>query len=483
MKPIFDLGEWLLFEREYDRANRDAAVKSFEKFKKSVRVMFDTKKVLDGVYFVHKDIKNVIPDNDVYTIYPKLWFAFKAAFSKYTSQYLMRFATLGGGKPDDVVLTFKAEKLGSVKSAGFEVYPDFIKPHKDLALGFTVKLTSASIGANVGGQYSMMSIWLPRVSAINQTDICKMLHDCYKTYTGSSSRVDNKASRIYNAWLEELMKQVESKRSIYIHEYIHHLDQLRYKVAVGERPKSIERGIKAFKDAEAPNLTKDQVIAKYTEYFTDDAELNAYYQETMGSLQDAVQKWLVAATNTRALIILVDGKTMTLTMPPITIDEFNKKSVKERCRLISRVVLADFNRILRSVTSGKDSMDDRITGNLKVIYDSNFGSISDIYMRLVSKTLFAYANSEWIMAVFNNPRLKRKFMNRLYSTSQDMKALVKDYETDMANGKSPSIQEFNTAIEKMRSNTPGIHGFLYSGLFMSSSKHFDPRKNYSIKDA
>lgn len=481
MEPIFDLGEWLLFEREYDRANRDAAVKSFEKFKKTVGVIFDTKKVLDEVYFVHKDIKNVIPDNDIYTIYPKLWFAFKAAFSKYTSRYLLQFTILGGGKPDDVVLTFKADKLGWFKSAGFEIYPDFIKPQKDLK--FTVKLTSASIGANVGGQYSTMTMWLPRVSAFNQTDICKMLHDCYKTYSGASKRVDNKASRIYNAWLEEFMKQIESKRSIYIHEYTHHLDQMRYKVAVGERPKSIERGIKAFQDAEAPNLTKDQVTAKYNEYFTDDAELNAYYQETMGNLQDAVQKWLIAATNTRALIILVDGQTMTLTMPPITIDEFNKKSVKERCRLISRVVLADFNRILRSVTSGKDSMDNRITGDLKVIYDANFGSVSEIYMKLVSKTLFAYANSAWIMAVFNNPRLKRKFMNRLYSTSQDIKAIVKDYENDMANGKSPSIQEFNTAIEKMRSNTPGIHGFLYTGLFMRSGKHFDPRKNYSIKDA
>ena len=481
MEPIFDLGEWLLFEREYDRANRDAAVKSFEKFKKTVGVIFDNKKVLDMVYLVHNDNKGVIPDNDIYTIYPKLWAAFKAAFSKYTSRYLLQFTILGGGKPDDVVLTFKADKLGWFKSAGFEIYPDFIKPQKDLK--FTVKLTSASIGANVGGQYSTMTMWLPRVSAFNQTDICKMLHDCYKTYSGASKRVDNKASRIYNAWLEEFMKQIESKRSIYIHEYTHHLDQMRYKVAVGERPKSIERGIKAFQDAEAPNLTKDQVTAKYNEYFTDDAELNAYYQETMGNLQDAVQKWLIAATNTRALIILVDGQTMTLTMPPITIDEFNKKSVKERCRLISRVVLADFNRILRSVTSGKDSMDNRITGDLKVIYDANFGSVSEIYMKLVSKTLFAYANSAWIMAVFNNPRLKRKFMNRLYSTSQDIKAIVKDYENDMANGKSPSIQEFNTAIEKMRSNTPGIHGFLYTGLFMRSGKHFDPRKNYSIKDA
>jgi hypothetical protein len=72
-------------------------------------------------------------------------------------------------------------------------------------------------------------------------------------------------------------------------------------------------------------------------YFTDDAELNAYYQETMGNLQDAVQKWLIAATNTRALTILVDGKTMTPHDAPITMDEFDKKSVKERCRLISRV--------------------------------------------------------------------------------------------------------------------------------------------------
>jgi hypothetical protein len=50
------------------------------------------------------------------TFQRQLWSAFKTAFRHYTSQNLLRFALLGGGKPDDTVLTFQADKMGSVKS-------------------------------------------------------------------------------------------------------------------------------------------------------------------------------------------------------------------------------------------------------------------------------------------------------------------------------------------------------------------------------
>jgi site-specific recombinase XerD len=70
--------------------------------------------------------------------------------------------------------------------------------------------------------------------------------------------VDNKASRIYNKWLDELMSQIESKRSIYIHEYTHHLDQMRYKGSSWDRDLKVLRGISAFAAAQNAELTASQ---------------------------------------------------------------------------------------------------------------------------------------------------------------------------------------------------------------------------------
>ena len=470
-----DLNEWNLYEREFDRACRDAAVKSFERLKKTLGVMLSNNSDLFLTMITLQASGSYFREDKV-TLGPILYTAFRNSFRVYTGG--LEIHTLGGTDwrtPDGVVFVVKAEKNAKIKSLGFEIIPDFIKVPKG-SMTISIKLTDESIGNSVAGSYGDKTIWIPNVLPISRKRIMDMLYLCYRTF--DRSNLTNKASRIHNHWVSEVMEAVEKKRSIYIHEYTHHLDSFRYKVG---KPKNVTAGSQAFWQADKDaNMPLEKKTKLYKQYYTDDAELNAYYQEAMGCLQDATEKFLIAATSTIALSELVTGSEHWTAK--VSLSEFNFLDKKSKCSLIGKVVINDFKRIMDTANkpNGLESM---VGGTKKDFYISVAREIKDPFMLLALKTLFVYTNAGWIEAIFTTPKLKRKILNRLYSSAQDIKAIVKDYENDMNNGKIPTVQAWNTAAQKMRdfAMSPTIYGILYSGKFMRSAKPFDPRTVYSMK--
>jgi hypothetical protein len=470
MNPFLDLNEWNLYEREFDRACRDAAVKSFERLKKTLGVMLSNNSDLFLMMITLQASPNYVKEDKV-TLGPILYNAFKNSFQVYTGG--LEIHTLGG--TNGVVFVVRAEKNAKIKSLGFEVIPDFIKVPKG-SMTVSVKLTDESIGNSVAGSYGDKTIWIPNVLPMSKKKITDMLYLCYRTF--DNSNLTNKASRIHNHWVSEVMEAVEKKRSIYIHEYTHHLDSFRYKAG---KPKNVEVGNKAFWQADNDaNMPLEKKVNLYKQYYTDDAELNAYYQEAMGCLQDATEKFLIAATSTIALMELVEGSPHWNSK--ISLNEFNFMSNKDKCSLIAKVVVNDFNRIMDNANK-PNGLDTMVGGTKKDFYISVSREIKDPFVLLALKTLFVYTNAGWIEAIFTTPKLKRKILNRLYSSAQDIKAIVKDYENDMNKGKIPTTQAWNTAAQKMRDSAMGstIYGMMYSGKFMRSAKPFDPRTVYSLK--
>jgi hypothetical protein len=258
--------------------------------------------------------------------------------------------------------------------------------------------------------------------------------------------------RPMNKWLEGLDQELLFLRDIFIHEYIHFLDDIRYKSS-SDRPGNIKKGIDTSWD---PNNATPE---SRKPYYTSDAEWNAYFQGAASEVEDAFASFLIACTNEQAALNASRENAV-----------FNNMTKTAKCKAVADVVVDDLRRKV------KDNLAEPwIPEHLKKI---GLGGIrmDDMGMLIMAVTTWgAYSTS---MYFAENPKTRAKLVNRIVSLRQDIEATIKDYQTAMSQGKVPSVQEFNKAKQKHKpggnpSKSNHIYSMLYSGL-MIGKKPFNP---------
>lgn len=463
MKSYHELA--LLLERELDRSMRDAAAKSFDRFTKNLMVMA-TKGVNDFINKHTSGGKGTDPSTKDIVSYE---FAINDLANSLTHSMIKQF--------DDKKMLMSTVNQGQMTLAytirdDAQVFlPPSIKPSDFAKMTPSSNMVKMLItlrgyprgsgalsfkGVYISGKQSKINPTLEfynlsHLSLGKDTPLHQALRDVMKAkFSGKSKQA---TVRPMNKWLEGLEQELLFLRDIFIHEYIHFLDDIRYKSS-SDRPGNIEKGIKASWD---PNSTPETRKA----YYTSDAEWNAYFQGAASEIEDAFASFLIAATNERAALNAMRDKA-----------SFNSLTKTAKCKAVAEIVVADLQRKV------KDNLAEPwIPDHLKKI---GLGGVKIDEMGTLVMALLTWGAYSTSMSLIEDPKRKAKLVNRVVSLRQDIDAIIREYETAMSQGKIPSVQEFNKAKNKFKpSGNPTkskyTYSLLYSGL-MIGKKVFDPKE-------
>lgn len=245
-----------------------------------------------------------------------------------------------------------------------------------------------------------------------------------------------------NEWLKKFTAEMRSKRQTMVHEYIHFLDDIRYKED-SHHPGNILKGMHAADDPE----DKMKVA-----YYTSDAEWNSHYQAGADTIENAVRNFLIAATSEVA-------ETTARTMTP----GFNSLPPKEKSRKVADVVIADLKRKVNGVVTSTWAK-----SHMKAQGIENTGFRGAGLLALLGITYHAYSTSKHFLA---DPKRKMKLMNRISSLQGDLIKIVDDYRRDMYAGKTPTQKQFENAMDEYDQNIDrrvlfDIYKELFTGLMM-----------------
>ena len=269
----------------------------------------------------------------------------------------------------------------------------------------------------------------------------------------AAEKVDkNKLKKLADEWLKEFDRSLEILKYTYVHEYIHMLDDIRYKSELGS------------KDAEFPGNIKAGVQSNAGgAYYKSDAEFNAWFQASAANIEDAIRSFLIASTSNFA------GMNAAMRFRG-----FDTLKREHKCMRVSNYVVEDLNRVIEDnlkeswMTDGPKDLGLKSSGS--PLFRVALGAIT-WYARGVSKQFL------------EDPKGRMKLLNRIYSLSQDLESVVKEYKEDMAQGKLPSPQKFNIARSKFKPYGDSIKSFnayslFYSGSMVGSLKVFNPNDKY-----
>lgn len=463
-------GEWLLLERELDRPMREAAGKAFDKFNKSIMVML-TKGVNDFVNTQASsgrgtETKDVVSHEfEVHGLATSLLNSFRKQFTSKTG--LMATLSLG-----QVTLAYTIQDKADV------FLPPSIKPSdftKMTPSDNMVKMLIILRGSPRGsGMMSFKGVYvsgkqsksnptlefydLSHLSLTKDGPFHQALHEVMKAkFSGKSKQA---MIRPMNAWLKGMEKELMFLRDIFIHEYTHFLDDIRYK-SPSDRPGNIASGINAAWGIDSPpGSTKP--------YYTSDAEWNAFFQGAASDVEDAFESFLVACTNDRARARALENN-----------PQFDVMNFPAKCKEIAAVVVSDLNRKVK-----ENIMEPWVQEHFKKIGLAGI-RMDDIGTLVLAVTTWnSYSTSMYFL---QDRKKKAKLVNRVVSLRQDIMNIIKEYQTRMSQGKTPTAQEFNKAREKFRpGGKPGsnptklrsAYALLYSGL-MIGDKPFNTNNKYA----
>ena len=456
MKTYHELMEAILLERELDRPTRDAARKSFEKFKKNLMVILRKQVAAFVKNMAENKVFNYTLDSD-HTVANNLVHAMTQ------SQPSTHFV-IGTKNGEEIALGM------IVKDESQIVLPPYItmKQYRQLVdktnialLQTTLRSSSGksmwSSGGGAKGTYhsGRMHKGNPEVTIYHMRTLQfkkdAPFHDAIiETIKG---KMENKSAqalvRPLNKWLDEFEKELSFAADIYIHEFVHLFDDFRYK-ANTSHPGNILRGI------DSSYNTKD-IFKK--DYYTSDAEWNAYFQSAAAVVEDAVQSFLIAATNERAALNAFRKNT-----------QFNNLSATAKCKEVAEVVIAELYRKMSDAIVEPWAIEHMKKFGLD---KANMGSVGNFCMTFVS--WHAYSTAKFFL---EDPKKKMKLINRTVSLLQDIRNIISEYNTRMSQGKVPTVQEFNRARVKFKESDPtkmhDTYNNIYSGL-MVGKKPFDPK--------
>lgn len=450
--------EAILLERELDRPTRDAARKSFEKFKKNLMVIL-RKQV---AAFVRDMAENNRFDYTLGGDYHVEHAVANNLISAITQNQPSTHFILASRMGEDVSLAMV------IKDESQIVLPPYItmKRYRQLVDKTNIALLQITLQSRGGGgakgtyhsgkaHKGNPEVLISHMRTLQFKKDAPFHDAIIETIKGKMKNKSAQAlARPLNKWLEEFEKELSFAADIYIHEFVHLFDDFRYK-ANTSHPGNILRGIHSAYDTE-------DIFKK--DYYTSDAEWNAYFQSAAAVVEDAVQSFLIAATNERAALNAFRKNT-----------QFNNLSAAAKCKEVAEVVIADLYRKMSDAIVEPWAVEHMKKFGLD---KANLGSVGNFCMTVVSWN--AYSTTKFFL---EDSKKKKKFINRTVSLLQDIRNIIIEYNTRMSQGKVPTVQEFNRARAKFKQSDPtkmhDTYNIIYSGL-MVGKKPFDPKARVEV---
>jgi|688.fasta_scaffold00120_3 hypothetical protein len=456
MKTFEEMMEALLLERELDRPTRDAARKSFERFKKNLMVILRRQVAAFVKDMAENRVFHYTMDSD-HTIANNLIHAF--TLNQPSSHFVL--ATKNGW---DVVIAM------CIRDESQMVLPSYItmKQYRQLVDKGNIVLLQTTLRSTTGrsmfssgnakGTYhsgkmgrNNPEVQIHHMETLQFKPDKPFHHAIIQTLRGKIEGKSAQAlARPLNKWLDQFEAELSNTADIYIHEFIHLFDDFRYK-SKSSHPGNIKRGIDASYDS------KD-VFKK--DYYTSDAEWNAYFQSAAEIVENAVQSFLIAATNERSAAKALAANS-----------NFNTMTPTARCKEVAEVVVAELYRKMSDAIAEPWAREHATKFGLDKY---NMGAVGNFCLIFVSWQ--AYSTAKFFL---EEPKRREKFLSRTVSLLQDVRNIISEYNSRMAQGKVPTVQEFNKAIANMKrtdgTKMQNVYNNIYSGLMMGK-KPFDPRK-------
>ena len=273
------------------------------------------------------------------------------------------------------------------------------------------------------------------------------------------------ASRHINDFMKKFDSELVTKQNTYIHEYIHFLDDIRYKEAEKPHPGNIKQGIEDF---------HKNITATGEKYYKSDSEWNAYFQSYAAEIEDAISSFLIACSNDRAVAKVSE-----------LLPNFGTLTPTQKGRELAEVVVLDMYRVMSNLS--KEPWAQQKWGKDKSVSFASGNALFGFCGSLIAGSLARYSVRGAVSAFdiyMDDPKMKRKILQRIYQLTQDMEKVVLEYKVRMGQGKAISKQEWNKARSKFSrggkggygSDSASVYQYLYSGLLIGTEP-FDPKKN------
>jgi hypothetical protein len=159
------------------------------------------------------------------------------------------------------------------------------------------------------------------------------------------------------------------------------------------------------------------------------------------------------------------------------IPKFNALNTETKCRMVGDAVVTDLYRKIND-----ELREPWVAQHIEKMLD-----IPPSQTGLKGLHLFCLAMVSWhsfstSLFSFEDPRNRKKLLTRIVMFAQEMEQVIAEYRTRMSQGKVPSSQEFNKAIEKFKPNrdptkSKAAYNMLYTGL-MIDKKVYDHKKPF-----
>lgn len=458
---------WLLLEREFDRVMRDAAGQTFDRMHKTIMQIIS--KGVENYFFTIKD-KPLSQSSAADIDRPR----------RELAEFVHALMTIGSFQSGSKV-SLNVDFYGTtvsfryrMKDKGEMFFPPNVK-FKDFQkyLKNSIGLMDIAIRApygsvEFGGTYktgrkdASFEINLNNFASLYvNTDT--LLQDTFVEVVKLRGQGKSPSAiiRPINKWVEKFGAELLEKRDLFVHEYIHFLDDMRYK-SESDRPGNIASGIKASYDGVDPFKRK---------YYTSDAEINSYFQGATSEIEDAIKSCLIASTTNRAVAAAISKSNM-------MIPKFNAMTVQAKCTVVADAVIDDLNRKISDAL-----LEPWVASHILKMLDipaSQTGLTGLRQFCLAMVTWHAHSTS---LFSFEDPKTRKKLLTRIALFAQEMEQVIADYKTRMSQGKVPSSQEFNKAMTKFKpggfpTKSKAAYNILYTGLMMDK-KVYDPKKPFT----
>lgn len=273
-----------------------------------------------------------------------------------------------------------------------------------------------------------------------------------------------KASELIRNYKQSIATMFDAYKEIYIHEYTHYLDEIRYK---GKPSTAITKSASTYWDKSQEDKSA---------YYLGENEINARLSEAEGLARAALKDMLVASvSNATAYQALGDLKKQVPNMEAGAVESvFNDARQPIGKTLISR-------RVERVVMDKLDRMrrEESVPiwmGGVRALRDKD--PFLTLVVQIAHLTIDGMVWGVWT----KNDKVMRKVISRLYGIGRELKKQMKDFIDGVAKGKVPSASEWSRAIERCRHSYNAV---AYSGHFMASKSKevYSPKKTYRISDA
>jgi len=258
----------------------------------------------------------------------------------------------------------------------------------------------------------------------------------------------NKASEKIRNLTTSIDALFNSYRSIYIHEYTHYLDEIRYK---GDASKSIKQSSVVFWDKTQQDKTA---------YFVAENEVNARLSEVEGMARSALRDYLIAATSdATAYDALLKLKSVNPTMKDWDIESVFNNTQNQALRngLVSQQVEMLVSKKMETIKQERVSPLLGLMGSEQLRKDPYLWLLILMAQEVISRPAIEAWNK--------NPKIMKKAVSRLYGVAAELRKQQGEYLKGLANGKTPSKQSWMKSIEACRFSYGTI---MYSGHFMKS---------------